>query len=171
MLIAFMLGTSLAQPIQTFLQIGSIQGESEVAKHKGDIEALAFTSGVEMPLEPHGGATSAKPQFFEIHVSKNIDKASPLLFVNCAIGKQFPTATLSVARVGEKSVVDFFKITLSNVAITRVETTGSVGKGGALTEMISLSFTRIRWTYISEDAKGNPVIVTGGYDLEKNAAL
>lgn len=168
------LGASFVQTqaaIQTFLSIGNIEGEATAKGHKNEIEAMSFASGLDRPLS-QGGSGASKPQFLEVQIAKKVDKASPLLFVNCATGKRFPTAALTVVKVVNDKPIDFFKITLSEVTITGVNVTGADGKNGELTEVISLSFTRIRWSYVIIDKDGLPgATISGGYDLAKDAQL
>ncbi len=159
--------TARAQGLKSFLRIEGIQGDSTIKHHEKEIEILGFTSGVEIdaPAAGGGGAGLARPQFYQIVVSKNVDKASPLLFVNCATGKTFKSASLAVAKVGPSSVKDFFKIVLTNVTITKVATSVSSGASDILTENVELSFQKIQWTVTTTNSKGEPVITTGGYDI------
>lgn len=157
--------------IQTYLQLGTIDGEAEVKEHKGEIEVIAFSSGVFRSLES-GGTAYSKPQFLEFQVSKNVDRSSPLLFVNCAIGKHFPTAVITVTKLIGDKPVDFFKVTLTDVLITSVHSTGTDGKSGSLTESVTLAFSTIRWTYTIVNDKGDSKReFSGGFDLKTNKPL
>ncbi|MES2659203.1 MAG: type VI secretion system tube protein Hcp [Verrucomicrobiota bacterium] len=163
---------AFAQPakMESFLDLDGIKGGSTVDGHKGQIDILGFGSGVELATTLGGGGTG-KPQFYEITVSKNVDKASPLLFVNCATGKIFATATLTMARVTPSGVQDFFKIELTNVKISRAQSEGLAGNSGNVAEEIALSFEKIRWTVTIINSKGQPVVTTGGYDLGSGQPL
>ena len=154
-----------AENLISFLKIESIKGDSNQKGHSGEIEALGFATGVDLPSPAPGGGTEAKPEFFEVIVTKNIDKASPLLFISCATGKLLPNATLTMARVTPTSSVDFFKIILTNVVISRVETKGLSGTKGALSEEVALRFTKVQWSITTFNAEGKPTIITRGYDL------
>ena len=84
----------------SFLDIENIKGDSDRKGHKDEIETLGFSTGVDLalPATGGGGGGASKPQFFEVVVSKNVDRASPLLFITCATGKHLQTATLTMAR-------------------------------------------------------------------------
>lgn len=157
-----------------FIKIEGIKGESTVPGHKDEIEAIGFTSGVDRPL-PYPGQEQGKPQFYEVRVSKKIDSASPLLFVDCATGKKYPKVILTLARPepgkgGAKGeVFDYYTVTLSNVTITRVATGPSpeTGAGGVRNEEVSLSFQKIEWKYIPVNSRTGKKEkeVEGSYDL------
>jgi type VI secretion system secreted protein Hcp len=161
----FLSTAAWAQGLQSFLKLDGIDGDSVVKGHEGAIDILGFTSGVQTDPPAAGGAGVGKPQFFQIVVSKNIDKTSPVLMVGCATGKIFKTASLSTAKVGTNSTKDFFKIVLTNATITKVETTVSSGNSDKLTEYVELSFQKIQWTITTTNSKGESVTSTGGYDL------
>lgn len=160
---------------QCFLKIDAIQGESTSPGYQNEIDVLGFNAGVERAISSGGGGakSTTKPQFYEISVSKNVDKTSPLLFVNCAVGRVFPTATLTLAKEYSTGLRDYFKIVLSNVTITKLETRTLSGTNGSLTEEVTLGFQTIRWSITSIDpASGQETVVaTGGYDLGQNRAL
>lgn len=154
--------------VESFLSLPPIRGDSKTDNHKAEIEILGFGSGVEVEVALGGGGGASKPQFFEITVSKKIDRASPLLFVNCATGKIFPIATLTMAKVTQSGVTDIFTIVLTNARITRITTNA---QAGAVAEEVSLSFEKIRWTVVTPTAKGPPITTTGGFDLKGNVPL
>ena len=171
---------SVASGEDAFLKIGDIKGESTVAGHKDEIEAIGFTSGVDRPL-PYPGQEQGKPQFYEVRVSKKIDSSSPRLFVDCATGKRYPKAVLTLTKVipgkggGKEEVFDYYTVTLSNVTITRVATGASpeTGAGGVRNEEVSLSFQKIEWKYIPVDPKSGKKekAVEGSYDLASDKPL
>ena len=167
----FVPSKALAQAanLQSFLKIDGIQGESLSTAHPNEIELIGFGAGVE-----RAAVSTAKPQFYEVSVSKNVDKASPLLSLNCAVGKSFPTVTLTVAKVGTSGPArDFYKVVLSSVVITKVETKGMSGPSGSLTEEVSLSFQKIQWSVMVIDPKtGQPTTTPlAGFDLAKSSQL
>jgi type VI secretion system secreted protein Hcp len=91
----------------------------------------------------------------DLNVMKHVDKASPGLFLGCATGKHFPTATLTVRKAGGESPVDYLKYDMTEVYISSVQTAGSDG-GGIATESASLNFAKIQVTYTPQQAGGTP---------------
>ncbi|MEO5913529.1 MAG: type VI secretion system tube protein Hcp [Luteolibacter sp.] len=157
-----------ATTLQSFLELGDIKGEATTVGHKNQIEVISFGSGVELPAVQTGGGVG-KPQFYEVTVTKNVDKASPLLSIYCVTGKITPTATLTTARINSAGVQDFFKIVLTNVSVTRVAAAGQSGKGGELSEQLSLGFQKIQWIYTTYNEAGAPTgTITKGFDLKSN---
>jgi type VI secretion system secreted protein Hcp len=85
---------------------------------------------------------------------KHVDKASPGLFLNCCIGKSFPTATLTVRKAGGDAPVEYLKYDLTEVFISSVQTSGSDG-GGIATESASFNFSKMQVTYTPQAADGS----------------
>jgi hypothetical protein len=72
--------------VDMFLKLAGITGESEDARHKGEIHVLAWSWDV---LEAHEGQTGAgsgagKPNFQDLAIKKLVDLASPLLLAATA---------------------------------------------------------------------------------------
>jgi type VI secretion system secreted protein Hcp len=172
-LLFFSLGASAQETYRTFLKIDGIPGDSTVLGHQDEIEVRAFSSGVENLTDNSGGgrASQTRPVFSPIFVAKNIDQTSPLLFVACATGKQLRKVTLTVAKVSSAGTVDFLKIVLSNVTITKVETSGDSGDLPALQEIVGLDYVRIEWIITTTDANGQPKVIAGGWDRRTNTSL
>ena len=83
-----------------FLKIDGIKGESQDDKHKDEIHCRSFSFGVTNAgtggsnLGSGGGSANMQ----DMHFTKTIDKSSPNLFMACATGKHFATATLTVRK-------------------------------------------------------------------------
>jgi len=72
-----------------FLKINGIPGESQNPRHQGEIEVESF-SWSESYLASAGG--TGKVHMQDLHITKPIDKASPLLMLACASGRHFTSA-------------------------------------------------------------------------------
>ena len=112
--------------IDAFLKIDGIPGESVDAKHKGEIDVLAFSWGVSQAgsAGSGGGGGAGKAVFDDLLVVAHTSKASPLLWQACASGKHVKSAVLTCRRPG-KSPVEFLKITLTDVLVASYELDGS----------------------------------------------
>ena len=127
------------------------------------IPLLSFKIGAVQPtLTTYVGApaTAAKSQFTPLTLYKNIDATTPLLFLDCALGKSIPNVTLTVY---QNSAV-LFQIILEKVYISTINDDSTNSDGGSPLETFSLSYGTIGWQYLP--AGGPPV--NGGFDLITN---
>ncbi len=157
-----------------FVQIEGIDGESVDSNHSGWIEALAFTGGVSHTSSIFsGGGTSERAEFEDVKIFKHLDKATPALYVSSAEGAHIPEVVIEITRPGESSSGDvkYFEIRLTNVIVSRVET--SVTEEVQIPiETVILNYGRIEWTYTVMDHTGQPSgTVSGGWDLEQNKRI
>src|SRR5262245_29081293 len=79
-----------------FLNVQGIAGESQQPEHQGEIDVFAFKLGVTQRgiSDFGGGAGAGKSQFQPVIIYKNVDAASPALFLACATGKSIPKVQL-----------------------------------------------------------------------------
>jgi type VI secretion system secreted protein Hcp len=85
------------------LKIDGVDGESAHKDHKGEIQVLSWSWGVTQPSTSGlgGGAGQGKATPSSLKFTHAYDKASPVLAKQCASGKHFPTAVLTVRKAGE----------------------------------------------------------------------
>jgi len=135
--------------VDMFLDIeGEIQGESQDAVHKDEIDVLAWSWGMSQSGSFHvgGGGGAGKANFQDISVTKYIDKSSPTLMLYASNGDHFTKAELVVRKVTEKSGIEFEKITMLDVLVTSVSTGGSGGED-RLTENVTFNFREVKVEY------------------------
>jgi len=152
-----------------FLKIDGIEGESQDDKHKNEIQINSFSLGATNAGTGGSnlGSGASKVQVHDIHVTKQVDKSSPNLFINCCSGKHIPTAVITVRKAGEKPQ-DYMTITMSEVFVSSYSETGHEG-GGIPTESVSLNFSKIKYEYKTQSADGTlGAAVTKTYDLKGN---
>ena len=106
--------------VDMFLKLAGIAGESDDARHKGEIDVLAWSWGVSEAHEGQAGAGSGagKPNFQDLAIKKLVDLASPLLLAATAKGSHISDAVLTVRRAG--TLQDFLVIRMKNVLVTSV---------------------------------------------------
>lgn len=144
-----------------FLKLDGIEGESVDARHPKEIEVLSFSQGVSTP-PPLPGGGGGRASFSDLSITKLVDKSTPTLYLKCAQGAQIKEAVL-VLRLSGGSSLEFYKIKLTDVLITSVQTSGSSGGDNRPVESISLNFSKIEWTYVPQKADGSgdtPVVTT-----------
>ncbi|MES2439083.1 MAG: type VI secretion system tube protein Hcp [Verrucomicrobiota bacterium] len=131
-----------------------ITGESTDIKHSGWIEILSMQTGVSNTVTlGSGGITAGKSTRADLVVTKFLDKASPPLFLGCAVGTRYPTVTLELTNSNSDGAsLTYYKITLNNVIVSSL---GTSAGGDRPTESVSLSYERITTDYYMQDGKGN----------------
>jgi type VI secretion system secreted protein Hcp len=152
-------------PADIFAKLGDIKGESLDEKHKGEIEVLSFSWGVATVNAPAGpGAARGKPAFNDLVITRNIDKASPLLLNACATGQHLKEATITHRKAG-KGQQEFLIIKMNDVIITGVQHSD----GNTSSETVNLTFAKVDLEYRPQKADGS---MDAGlhfkYDLKAN---
>lgn len=148
----FVFALPLTAASDYFLKIDGIDGESEDAAHKGEIEVLSWSWGVSNAGSMSTGQSTGRRQYEPIIIRKRIDKSSPLLFKGCATGKHIAKAELTVRRQGATGgPEDYYTITLEDCFVTSYQTSGGGGSGGTASEQseeIKITFKKITITHI-----------------------
>jgi type VI secretion system secreted protein Hcp len=154
--------------VDMFLKIDGIEGESTDARHPGAIDVQGYSFDVTAPTSTGGGGGGAgKVSMSDLSVMKRFDKASPKLMEACANGKHFPKAVLTCRKAGTEQH-DFFTVTMSDVQISSLSSTGSSGDD-VPTESLSLNFAKIEFRYRFQSADGTaPSEIVATYDLKAN---
>lgn len=159
-----------------FLQATDIEGESTDDQHAGQIEIESFHWGASMPVAPRstaGSATQEKVSVSDLTVVKKTDAATPAIFSSCCKGTHIGEVILSVNRAdGSGGKVEYLKYTLTDVIISRFETSGAEA-GGLPMETLCLSPASWKIEYIPTDptsgeGKGAK---TSGWDMSLNKPL
>lgn len=147
--------------VDMFLKLEGVEGESQDAKHTGEIDVLAWSWGMSQSGTFHtgGGGGAGKANFQDLSVTKWVDVASPILQLYTANGDHFPTATLTVRKAGKKPL-EYIVMKMKKVLVTSVSTGGSGGED-RLTENISLNFAEVEYLYTQQKDDG-----TGGKKTE-----
>ena len=155
--------------VDYFLKLDGIPGESTDAKHKGEIDVLAFSWGVSQAGSSGRGVgvSAGKAIFEDLLVVARTSKASPKLWQACATGQHLKTAVL-VCRKAGKAPLEFLKITLTDVTITSYEIDSSDEE--LPLDQVALAFAKVETEYVSVDPKGKAQPpVTTAWDLKKTA--
>ena len=158
--------------IDYFLKIDGIAGESRDLKHKGEIELESFSWGaVEAAAQtPAGGGGGAgKVQIEDLHVTKKLDKASPLLFLACATGRHIKSAVLT-ARRAVKEQQEFLVYKLTDVLVSSYRVFG--GTDAEPTDQLAFNFAQISVEYRPQRADGKlDPAVKAGWDVKQNKTI
>ncbi|CAJ91802.1 DUF796 domain-containing protein [Cupriavidus necator] len=158
----------MAQDI--FLKINGIDGESQDSSHKNEVEVLAWDWSIEQQSTMHAGSGggAGKATVSDLSFEHFIDRASPNLMKYCLTGKHINEAVLVVRKAGGNPL-EYLKLTMTDVIVTKVSPKGSVDDEVRMREKVALSFSRVKQEYVVQNAQGGSGgAVTAGYDIKGN---
>lgn len=158
--------------VEIFLKLDGIDGESEKTGAEKQIEVFSFSNGASNPSSVSFGTGSGagKVDLSSISLQKQLDKASPKLFLACCKGDHIATGTMIVREsTGSDNPQIYYQYDMKQVFVDSISWGGAAG-GGKPSESVSLSFKQIEITYWPQNADGTlgdkiPV----GWDVTKNA--
>ena len=159
--------------VDYFLKIEGIEGESQDAKHKGEIDLLSWSWG-EQQAGTHaagGGGGAGKVQMQDFHFVMTGNKASPKLMLACADGEHIKKATLTCRKAG-KDQQEYLKVTLSDLLVSSYQTGGTQSADVLPTDQVSLNFSKIEYEYKEQKPDGTLGGSTkAGWDLKANKTV
>jgi type VI secretion system secreted protein Hcp len=136
---------------------GTFKGQG-VGPNKGKISGVAFSYGVETPVDEGTGAPSGKRQHKPIIITKEWDAASPQLYQAIVTNETLKSVLCEFVNVNAAGVEQVaFTIELTNAAIVDFDGSVQFGeKGGPVIdtrelESISLVFQKITITSVTGD--------------------
>ena len=155
-----------------FLKIIEIQGESQDARHRGEIVLDAWSYGGTVGGKPSGptrpSVVSGRFSAQDFQFTAKVSKASPKLFEACTTGMRLRDVTLFARRAGTEQQ-DYLRIRLSDVLISSYQLSGSSGSGDVPLDQVSCAYAKIEIEYKEQrpdGSLGGPV--TAMFDLGKN---
>jgi type VI secretion system secreted protein Hcp len=155
--------------VDAFLKIDNIDGESEDKAFPKHIEVLSYSWGAAQTgtFQFGGGGGAGKVNFHPFNFSKRLDKASADLMLHCCNGKHVGKALLILRKAGGEQR-PYLKVEFSDLLVDSQQFSGA-GDSEIPLESISFNFAKIKFSYGTQDAKGN---ITGWidkiWDLKKN---
>jgi type VI secretion system secreted protein Hcp len=155
-------------PADNFLKLGECPGESEDAKHKGEIELLSVSLGAVQPGSSSigSGQGTTKVDFQDVSCMSYVGKHTPKLLLHCANGKPIGDGVLTVRKAGGDQL-EYMVFEMKNVLVS--SWTVSQGGDGLATESFSLNFDKVHLTVKTQDEKGGMKgQVKAGWDLKGN---
>lgn len=149
---------------------GPIKGESKDAKHKDEIDVLAWSWGVSNggSFGEGGGGGSGKASLHDLSFTKYVDSSTNTLLQHCTTGEHLKDAILTVRKSGGTNPIEYIKVTLTKALVASVSTGGSGGED-KLTENVTLNFAKIKFEYAKQkDDGGAEAFKAMTWDVEKN---
>ena len=152
-----------------FLKLDGIDGESQDQVHANEIDVDSYSMGV-VNAGAGGGAGAGKAMVNDLHFTWKVNKASPNVFIACCTGRPIATAAVTVRKSGGSAPVEYETIKLTGVFVSSFsKATHSDGEIGI--ESVSLTFSKIEYTYKPQSKSGAPeAAITKSYDIKANRA-
>ena len=145
----------LAQAQYVFCKItgqrqGVIRADNTVKGQEDTIPVLSLSSGVISPRDPASGLPTGKRQHQPITIVKNLDRASPLLFM-AAVTNENLTEVLCKFYRPDSSGKDtpYFTVRLENASIAEDSIAGSGQVVQGMRETVRFTFQKITLTSTS----------------------
>jgi type VI secretion system secreted protein Hcp len=156
--------------LEMFLKLAGIAGESLDAKHKGEIDVLAWSWGLsqEVASAAGAGAGAGRVKIENISIQKWVDLASPLLISFETTSKHISEGTLSTRKAGTagKAGSDFLLFKMTDVIVTSVNVAASAADTDRPTESITLSFGKFEFDYQPSKPDGSlGPVASVGWDI------
>ena len=158
-------------PVDMFLKLDPIKGESLDSKHKDQIDIQSYSFGASQGGGWHSGTGGGKGKvdIQDMHFTHYVDAASSGLFQATTQGLHIDKAVFVVRKAGGKDALEYLKITLEEVLVSSVQCSSHSGDE-RLMESFSLNFRKITYEYNTQTEKGGKGSGTPvTYDLAANS--
>ncbi|MBI9092031.1 MAG: type VI secretion system tube protein Hcp [Desulfobacterium sp.] len=141
--------------VDQFLKLDGIDGESQDAKHKKEIDVLAWSWGASQSGTTHmgGGSGAGKASFQDLSITKYVDASSHKLLKHVAKGTHVKEALLTIRKAGD-TPLEYIKLLMKDCLISSVSGGGSGGED-RLTENVTINFGEFEYTYTPQKSDGS----------------
>jgi len=130
--------------IAVFLKIQGVEGGATDSAHPGWIDVESFTYGLTRPADGAEPATHRG-----LSIVKDIDRATPFLYLHCSSGQLIEEAVLEITRTAPDGVC-IQEYRLRNARVTSVS--AATGRDATkATERLTLHYGSVEWTYVKVD--------------------
>jgi type VI secretion system secreted protein Hcp len=132
----------------------AIRGSSEVVGREGSIEVLSFAHGMSSPVDANSGKLMGGRLHHPMLVEKEIDRATPMLYMALARGQTLQSAEIKWYRIDHSGrEIEYFNIMMRSVKITAVSPrVPNIKERASLIhnhmEQIELRYEEITWSYL-----------------------
>ena len=135
---------------------GLIKGEAEDKDHKGEIEVLSWSWGMQGKASLGGGAATGKAVIRDLRIVKHVDSASTALMLALRTNEPIQKAVLTLRKAG-KTPLEYMKITIEQGRVMALDVDAGDTQGSAdLVEKVSFSFNKIAVEYTPQGKDGQP---------------
>ena len=155
------------------MHVPQVVGSVTDAAHSEWIELVDLKWGVSRPNSgPYGSTGSGTPNFTNVVVSKQIDTATPALFILSCNGRTMNEIVIEAVRTsGDRHTECRYTFSKSSVAGVKHRVEGS-GHEAVLYEDVEVRFAQIKVEYTALDATGAPRATTqAAWSVEENRSV
>lgn len=157
--------------VDYFLKIDGIEGESQDAMHKGEIDLESWSWGEAQAHSPAGGGGggAGKVTMSDFSFTTKLSKASPKLFLTCADGSHIKAAWLTGHRAPGKATDYFLKWTFSDLLMSSYQTGAAED---VPIDQVSFAFAKIEIEYKQQKPDGSfGGSFKAGWDIKANKKI
>jgi type VI secretion system secreted protein Hcp len=140
-----------------YIKFDGIDGEAQDKGHEKWSNIHSFNQGLQKPGSGATGVGRRRGDVIleDIHVIKELDKASPKIAEAVCNGKVFAKVEIHLtASYTDAARVTYYAYELKNVLVTSYSISGSGQSEDAPSESIALNFEEIKVTYTETDSTG-----------------
>lgn len=135
---------------------GQITGEAQDDTHKGEIEVLSWSWGMQGKSSIGGGAATGKATMRELRIVKKVDKASTALMSALRTNEVIKEGILTLRKTGT-SKIEYLKVTIQDGRVMALDVEAGDDSGTAtLLERVTFSFNKISVEYTPQGGDGMP---------------
>lgn len=133
---------------------GVIKGEAQDAVHKGEIEVVSWSWGMQAKPSLGGGVATGKASVLELKVVKRIDSSSTALMSALRTNEQIQKAVLTLRKSGTQPL-EYLKVTIEQGRVTSLTIQAGDRDGSPdIVENVSFSFNKITVDYVPQGKDG-----------------
>lgn len=129
------------------LDVPGVKGGATTKGYEGQIELLSMSYG----FDASSGKKTCDVQ--NLYFVKEVDEASAEIIMSAAIGKVFPTATVTFIKPSAGGTIPVLQYVFSNARFANFSVGGS-SAAGFFNESVGLKFTNVQGTVFIPDDKG-----------------
>jgi type VI secretion system secreted protein Hcp len=134
-----------------FLKVQGVTGESADAQHKGEIEVVSWSWGMQSPGSARGDVAGGHASMTELEIVKHVDQSSPVLMQFLWQNNGIKQVRLAVRKSGGTSL-EYLAIELKNARITSFRTES---QNAEIIERVRFGFSSVLVTYIPQQSTGS----------------
>lgn len=140
--------------VDYFLKLDGIEGESQDAKHKGEIDVLNFNWAMfqEGTMGYAGGGGAGKVQISQVQVTCRMEKGVSQLMTKSSKGEHIPNGLITGRKAGGEQE-EYLKVFMTQIILTNVSHSGNTGEE-IPTVTLTLNFAAIKQEYCPQKPDG-----------------
>jgi type VI secretion system secreted protein Hcp len=133
---------------------GVIKGEAQDTAHKGEIEVVSWSWGMQAKPSLGGGVATGKASILELKVVKKVDSSSTALMAALRTNEQIQKAVLTLRKSGTQPL-EYLKVTIEQGRVTSLTIQAGDRDGSSeIVENVSFSFNKITVDYVPQGKDG-----------------